>query len=163
MDRLWAPWRMAYVRQEHPVGCVFCEAPKADRDEENLIVHRGEQCFVLLNAFPYSNGHLLIAPYEHLAGLEDVPPATLDEMMSLTQLCVRALKISHVPDGFNVGMNLGRLAGAGIDEHVHLHIVPRWGGDTNFMPVLTDTKVIPQSLKACCDVLKGTLSRLLSE
>jgi ATP adenylyltransferase len=163
VDRLWAPWRMAYIREEQPAGCVFCAAPAAGRDSENLILHRGGLCFAMLNAFPYNNGHLLIAPYEHIGELEDVPADTLAEMTQVTQLCVRALKVSHVPDGFNIGLNVGRLAGAGIDEHLHLHVVPRWGGDTNFMPVLADTKVIPQSLEACCDILRGTLERLLSE
>jgi len=161
VDRLWAPWRMAYIREEQSTGCIFCEAPKQG-DEENLVLYRGERCFVMLNAFPYNNGHLLIAPYQHVANLEDIAAETLAEIMATVQMCVLALKESHVPDGFNIGMNIGRLAGAGIEEHLHLHVVPRWGGDTNFMPVVSDTKVIPQSLDACREVLAATLSRLVS-
>lgn len=144
--QLWAPWRLEYIKQadEQP-GCVFCAAAAGD-DEERLVVHRGEHAFVLLNKFPYSSGHLMVAPYRHvdeLAGLTD------EEALEVHRLAVQgvaALGEVYGPEGHNLGWNLGRVAGAGVVDHIHLHVVPRWAGDTNFMPVLADVKVLPEHL-----------------
>jgi len=127
--------------------CIFCAKPAADADEENLIVHRGERCFVMLNLFPYTNGHLMVAPYEHIATLPELDADTISELMALAQRGMTILDDEYGPQGFNVGFNQGRVAGAGIEHHIHMHVVPRWGGDTNFMPVLADTRVMPQSLE----------------
>ena len=158
-QRIWAPWRLAYVKdaaKDSDAGCIFCVKPVTDDDEANLIVHRGERCFVILNLFPYTNGHLMIAPYEHLGSIADLEPDTVAEMMALTQRGIRALEAKYSPHGFNVGFNQGRVAGAGVEHHIHMHVVPRWGGDTSFMPVLGDTRVMPQSLEQSYEALKGT-------
>jgi ATP adenylyltransferase len=159
-ERIWAPWRLAYVKdasKDAEQDCIFCAKPAQDDDEANLIVHRGERCFVILNRFPYTNGHLMIAPYEHRATLGELDPDTIAEMMSLTQRAMRALEDRYEPHGYNVGFNQGRVAGAGVEHHIHMHVVPRWGGDTNFMPVLADTRVMPQTLSDTYATLKGSL------
>lgn len=148
MKRLWAPWRMPYLKDDSPKGCIFCEKPRQEKDRSNLILLRGRRSFVMMNLYPYSNGHLLIAPYRHVASLEPMDAPTLAELMSQTQVALRALRLVFKPDAYNLGINQGREAGAGIESHVHLHIVPRWNGDTNFMPVLADTRVIPEQLEA---------------
>lgn len=142
---------MAYINMDETpapgaAGCIFCDKPAQDNDRKNLIVYRGENAFVLMNLFPYNNGHLMIAPYKHTSRLADLDDAALLEIMSLTVRAQAALKIAFGPDGYNVGMNLGRVAGAGIADHLHQHIVPRWNGDSNFMPVIGETKVLPDSL-----------------
>ena len=143
---LWAPWRLEYVGSaDEERGCVFCLAAEGD-DEERLVVHRGEQAFVLLNKFPYSSGHLMIAPLRHGIGFEELSGDEVLETHALAAAAVAALRAVYRPDGFNLGWNLGRVAGAGIVDHVHLHVVPRWSGDTNFMPVLADVKVMPEHL-----------------
>jgi ATP adenylyltransferase len=154
MERLWAPWRMDYILGEKRDGCVFCEAVKEQRDTENQILHRGAHCFVILNRYPYNNGHLMVAPYAHVDTPTALPPAALAEMMALVNVCLDVLQKAMRPDGFNVGMNLGKSAGAGIKDHIHMHIVPRWTGDTNFMPVFGDTRVIVESLEHCYAHLK---------
>ena len=157
-QRIWAPWRLAYVKnatKDVEQGCIFCTKPAEDDDQANLIAHRGELCFVILNLFPYTNGHLMIAPYEHVAGLEDVDAATVAEMMALAQRSIRALDEVYEPHGYNVGFNQGRVAGAGVEHHIHMHVVPRWGGDTNFMPVLGDTRVLPEALEDSYAALQG--------
>lgn len=146
MEKLWAPWRMAYIGTPAPQGCIFCEKPAAGQDDRNWIVLRGEHAFAMLNAFPYNNGHLMVAPFRHTADLETLRPEEQAEIFDLTRLCVTLLRVAYAPDGYNVGINLGRVAGAGVADHLHLHIVPRWNGDTNFMPVIADTKVLPDSL-----------------
>ena len=153
MERLWAPWRLKYVTNEKPEGCIFCEKPQAGDDRAMHIVRRGESAYVMLNTYPYNNGHTLIAPYAHVAALEDLPSSTLYEMTDLAQLCIRAMKSSFSAGGFNVGFNLGSVGGAGIQDHLHMHVVPRWLGDTNFMPVVADVRVIPQSLEDTYDQL----------
>jgi ATP adenylyltransferase len=156
--RIWAPWRLAYVKDASKGDeqeCIFCTKPAADDDEANLIVHRGERCFVILNLFPYTNGHLMVAPYEHVATLPEVDAQTLAEMMALAQTGMRVLEDEYAPHGYNVGFNQGRIAGAGVEHHIHMHVVPRWGGDTNFMPVIGDTRVMPQSLEDSYAALKG--------
>ncbi|MDX6490355.1 MAG: adenylyltransferase [Gaiellaceae bacterium] len=144
--QLWAPWRLEYIIQadEQP-GCVFCDAAAGD-DEERLIVHRGEHAFVLLNKFPYSSGHLMIASYRHVGEFADLTDDEALEVHRLAQRGIAALAETYGPEGYNLGWNLGRVAGAGIVDHVHLHVVPRWAGDTNFMPVLADVKVLPEHL-----------------
>ena len=127
-------------------GCFLCDSPARDNDAETLILHRGRLSYVIMNLYPYNTGHLMVAPYAHGGEIESLSTETGEELWALVQKCVAALKAEYGPDGFNVGMNLGRLAGAGVPDHVHLHIVPRWGGDTNFMPVVGDTKVLPEDL-----------------
>lgn len=143
---LWAPWRLEYVAHADELpGCPLC-AEAAGEVEDSLVVHRGERAFVFLNKFPYSSGHLLVAPLEHVAELEELGDETALEVHRLALQSLAALRAIYRPDGFNLGWNLGRPAGAGIDQHVHLHVVPRWAGDTSFMPVLADTKVLPEHL-----------------
>ena len=156
--RIWAPWRLDYVKdaaKDQEEECIFCAKPAQDDDRENLIVHRGKRCFVLLNIFPYTNGHLMIAPYEHLGRLQELDAETTAEMMSLAQQAIGRLEESYEPHGYNVGFNQGRVAGAGFEHHIHMHVVPRWGGDTNFMPVIADTRVMPQSLEESYEALRG--------
>jgi ATP adenylyltransferase len=144
--QLWAPWRLEYIQQadEQP-GCVFCAAAAGD-DQELLVVHRGETAFALLNKFPYASGHLLVAPLRHVGGYAALTAGEAAEIHELTVAALTALAAVFRPDGHTVGWNLGRVAGAGIADHVHQHVVPRWGGDTNFMPVLADVKVLPEHL-----------------
>ena len=146
MERLWAPWRLEYVQTADDLpGCVFCAAA-AGPDEETLVVHRGERAFALLNKYPYASGHLLVAPLRHLSELGELNEAEALELHRLVVAGTEALRATFGPEGFNLGWNLGRVAGAGIVDHVHQHVVPRWGGDTNFMPVLADVKVLPEHL-----------------
>ncbi len=156
MKRLWAPWRMKYILEADlkGEGCIFCTKPEQNRDEENMILFRGKHVFVIMNIFPYNTGHLMIAPYSHVASLEYLSEEEVTEMFLLAQEVIKILRKVMGPDGFNVGINIGRVAGAGFDQHVHLHIVPRWNGDTNFMPVLADVKVIPEGLRETYNRLK---------
>ena len=148
MERLWAPWRMRYIENaDNDDGCIFCTKPAENEDAENLIVLRGEYAFIIMNAFPYSNGHLMVSPFQHTSSLDELSDAEMLDLMNLTRRSVNLLKAAFKPDGFNIGINMGRIAGAGIADHVHIHIVPRWGGDTNFMTVLGDVRVIPESLE----------------
>jgi ATP adenylyltransferase len=158
-ERIWAPWRLAYVKdasKDVEQDCIFCAKPAEESDEANLIVHRGERAFVILNLFPYTNGHLMITPYDHLSSIADVPGETVAEMMGLAQQAIRILEQEYAPHGFNVGFNQGRVAGAGVEHHIHMHVVPRWGGDNNFMPVLADTRVMPQTVEQTYAALNGT-------
>jgi ATP adenylyltransferase len=145
-QRLWAPWRLDYIKGPKPDECIFCAAAASDDDAGSHVVARGERCFLMLNAFPYNNGHVMVSPYEHVPSLEDLSEETLLELMTLTQRSLRALRDAYGPEGFNIGVNEGKIAGAGVEDHVHLHVVPRWGADTNFMPVVGSTRVLPQSL-----------------
>lgn len=161
MKQLWSPWRMQYIGGEREVeGCIFCLLPREQKDRENLILYRGRRCFVIMNKYPYINGHLMIAPYIHTADLAQLDADTQAEMMSTLVLCVQVLNETIHPDGTNIGINLGRAAGAGIVEHVHMHIVPRWVGDTNFMAVCADTRVISEGLLETYDKLKPAFDRL---
>lgn len=155
MRQLWAPWRIKYILADKADGCIFCDKPKEDKDEENLILHRGRKCFVMMNKFPYNNGHLMVAPYRHTADLAGLSPEEREEIMALAGISVEVLEKVLSAQGFNIGMNLGRVAGAGIDQHLHLHIVPRWSGDTNFMPILGDVKVISEALEETYRKLKS--------
>jgi len=143
---LWAPWRLEYIKGEKEPGCIFCTRLARSTDEADYILHRGERAFVILNAYPYTNGHLMIVPFEHTSELDALDDATLGEMDQLLKRSIIALKKAFNPQGFNVGWNIGRCAGAGVEEHVHEHVVPRWNGDTNFMPVLGEVTVIPDTL-----------------
>ncbi len=147
-QRLWAPWRMQYVqggRKES--GCIFCLAAEAGDDEPRHVLHRGERCLVMLNAFPYNSGHLMVCPHRHVASIEGLDGDELVELMALTQRSLRALRETYRPDGFNMGINEGDVAGAGFAGHIHLHVVPRWAADSNFMAVTGNTRVLPQSLE----------------
>ena len=160
MDRLWAPWRMAYIEVPAAKGCIFCTKPAAGNDREELILQRGRFCFVIMNLFPYNSGHVMVAPYRHTADLPGLTSEEQAEMMVLTRYWVRVLGDAFHPDGYNIGMNLGRTAGAGVADHLHMHVVPRWEGDTNFMPVLAETKVLPDVLFGSYDKLKAAMERL---
>ena len=149
-EKLWAPWRMKYIEGidvNYSGKCIFCEKPKEKNDKKNFVLYRGSKCFIILNTFPYNNGHLLVVPYKHTSEINELDSETVLEVMNTTSIAIEAVKNTMRPDGFNVGMNLGRSAGAGIAEHLHIHIVPRWIGDTNFMPVIGGTKVISESLE----------------
>ena len=157
-ERIWAPWRLEYVKdasKDSADECVFCAKAGSDDDEAALIVHRGKRCFVILNLYPYTNGHLMIAPYEHLGSLTDLDAESTAEMMGLAQRAITLLGERYEPHGYNVGFNQGRVAGAGVEHHIHMHVVPRWGGDNNFMPVLADTRVMPQTLEQSYEALAG--------
>jgi ATP adenylyltransferase len=148
MQHLWSPWRMTYIeKQKEEEGCVFCDAPALPDGPENLIVFRSQRAYVILNRYPYTSGHLMVVPYDHRPSLEDLDPETRAEIMELATQGIRALRRAYHPEGFNLGVNIGEPAGAGITEHVHLHVVPRWTGDTNFMSSLGQTRVLPQSLE----------------
>ena len=153
---LWAPWRLEYIQQADELeGCVFClEAAGELSDEDSLVVRRGERAIALLNKYPYSSGHLMAAPTRHVGSFAELTEAEVLELHRLARSALDALGRTYRPDGFNLGWNLGRVAGAGIADHVHLHVVPRWSGDTNFMPVLADTKVIPEFLLETRDRLR---------
>jgi len=146
MDRLWAPWRLEYILSDKTGGCFLCRSVSAAEDRNALLLKRGSRCGVMMNRYPYNNGHLLIFPYRHVAGIGDLTADERLETMDLLDESVAALTATMHPDGFNIGINLGLAAGAGLEEHVHTHVVPRWNADTNFMPVMADVKVIPQSL-----------------
>lgn len=154
MDKLWAPWRIEYILQPKIEGCIFCTTAAENRDQKNLIVHRGEHCFVIMNYYPYNNGHLMVVPYRHIAELEELSELENKELMELLSQCVQVLKQKISPHGFNIGMNLGTVAGAGIKDHLHFHIVPRWNGDTNFMPITGHTKVVSEALQQTWEKLK---------
>jgi ATP adenylyltransferase len=146
-ERLWAPWRLEYIQSvdEQP-GCFLCNAAASDDDETHLVVHRGVRAFVLLNKYPYASGHLLVAPLEHGLVFDDLDDSTALEIHQLGAAALHALREVYAPEGFNLGWNISRIAGAGVPDHGHLHVVPRWAGDTNFMPVLADVRVIPEHL-----------------
>ncbi|MFC1900984.1 HIT domain-containing protein [Chloroflexota bacterium] len=155
MEHIWGPWRMEYIRAEKPEGCILCDKPKENNDAENFILYRGEKNYVMMNRYPYSPGHLMVVPYRHFDTLEKLTPEERSEHMEIVSLCVGALRKELGPEGFNLGMNLGKVAGAGIDDHVHSHIVPRWNGDTNFMTVVSDIRVVPEALAATYEKLKS--------
>jgi ATP adenylyltransferase len=158
-ERLWAPWRLQYIKGEKADECIFCTKPALD-DESALIVRRGQHCFVMLNAYPYTSGHVMVAPYEHTADLERLAEPTAGELMALTQESIEAIRATYSPEGFNVGANLGTVAGAGVADHVHFHVVPRWEGDTNFMSVLGEVRVLPEALEDTQRSLKEAFTRL---
>jgi ATP adenylyltransferase len=143
---VWAPWRMEYILAPKPVGCIFCDKPQEQRDAEHLILWRGTTAFVIMNRYPYNNGHVMVVPHVHAASLGDLAACQRAELFELTMVCEQVLQQALHPHGFNIGLNLGAAAGAGIAEHLHIHIVPRWAGDTNYMTVVGEIRVIPQHL-----------------
>lgn len=155
MDYLWSPWRYAYVSgAAHRDVCIFCEmASDPAQDRERLLLYRGKFNLIVLNRFPYTSGHVMVAPYSHVAALADVDLETLSEMMALARTLEAVLREAYRPDGYNIGMNLGRAAGAGIADHLHLHVLPRWGGDVNFMTSVSDTRVLPEDLNTSYEKL----------
>lgn len=148
MDRLWAPWRMEYILDEKPCGCVFCLGRDGDDDRKRLVLHRTPHSLVMMNRYPYVNGHLMAAPYRHTGSLHDLPPEELLDLMESVRHCQSILDNEMHPGGYNIGLNLGSAAGAGIADHLHVHVVPRWQGDTNFMTVVGDVRVLPEALDA---------------
>ncbi|MBN1406173.1 MAG: HIT domain-containing protein [Calditrichaceae bacterium] len=163
MKQLWAPWRMEYIQSEidnTTEGCIFCDFPNQENDSRNLIVYRSAHCFVILNRFPYNNGHLMVVPYKHTSDVLQLSDEELLDLQLTINKSVRALRNVVHPHAMNIGMNLGRTAGAGIDEHVHYHIVPRWDGDTNYMPIIAGTKVVSESLQASFEKLTAEFDRL---
>ncbi|HUP27086.1 MAG TPA: HIT domain-containing protein [Chloroflexia bacterium] len=184
MEYLWTPWRMQYISgkpdeagektpgdapieqpgkaEQQSTGCIFCDRARLPEsyDRSNLIVLRAERNFVILNLYPYNSAHLMVVPYEHTASLDSLPADTLSEMMSLVQRMLKAIAAEYNPEGFNIGMNLGKPAGAGVADHLHMHVVPRWAGDTNFMPVVGGTKVMPELLERTLDRLQARLKNI---
>ena len=156
---LWAPWRIEYVTSARDGGCLFCEGPASGDDQAALLVERGARCFSMLNAFPYASGHLMIVPYRHVAELEELDQGEQLDLLRLTRRAIAAMREQMNPAGFNIGLNLGRVAGAGFADHLHVHVVPRWEGDTNFMPVIAGTGVISEALDATRQTLAEALKR----
>ncbi|MDP2917247.1 MAG: HIT domain-containing protein [Dehalococcoidia bacterium] len=158
MKHIWAPWRIKYIEIKEPEGCFLCDKPKQDNDAESYILHRGRLNFVILNSYPYNPGHLMVAPYRHIGNLEDLTVEERNDHYELVSRCVTVLKQVLDTQFFNIGMNLGRVSGAGVADHIHTHIVPRWNGDTNFMPVVADTKVLPEAMADTYKKLKAKFS-----
>ena len=157
MKHIWAPWRMEYIEAEKPRYCILCQKSQERADESNYILSRGVHNFVILNAYPYNPGHLMVAPYRHVGTLEEFPDDELWEHLRLVREAVAALETALSPQGFNIGINLGRAAGAGIEDHLHTHVVPRWAGDTNFMTVVPDVRVLPEALAETYRKLKAVM------
>jgi ATP adenylyltransferase len=161
MQYIWAPWRMRYIQSagdNKTKSCFLCDKPEEDRDADNYLLYRSGKCFIIMNSFPYNPGHLMVAPYRHVGQLEDLSEEERNELFAVVNKGVMLLKEVSNPDGFNIGINLGKVAGAGLEDHIHVHIVPRWNGDTNFMPVLADVRVIPEALADSYKKLKEKLA-----
>jgi ATP adenylyltransferase len=159
MDYLWTPWRYAYVSSGDSVsGCIFCDLQKQS-DEQARIVHRGKSCFIILNTFPYTNGHVMVVPYAHLDQLQKLPADAATEMMALTQKMETVLRSLYVPDGINLGMNIGKSAGAGVAGHIHMHVLPRWVADANFVSVIGETRVLPETLEVTWTRIRTELNK----
>ncbi|MBI3183309.1 MAG: HIT domain-containing protein [Myxococcales bacterium] len=164
MELLWAPWRMEFIKGERPKGCIFCDFPSQsgeEADRKNLVLGRSERSFVMLNKFPYNSGHLMVIPRRHTADFTSLSREESEDLHRLLQGAVKVVADCYRPDGLNLGMNLGAAAGAGIVDHLHYHLVPRWGGDTNFLPVLAETKVIVEHVQAAYDRLRPPFDREL--
>ena len=155
MEHMWAPWRVQYIESAKPEGCILCDKPTENKDVENYILFRGEKNFVIMNSYPYNPGHLMVAPYRHVASLEELTAEELHEHFDIVSRSIKVLRQAFSPGGFNLGINIGKVAGAGIEDHIHTHIVPRWQGDTNCMPVISDVRVIPEALAETYQKLKG--------
>ena len=160
MKKLWAPWRIEYITKDKSRECIFCSLPKLDDDKKNFILFRGKHCFVIMNIYPYNSGHLMVSPYRHLACITKLDAKESLEMTEITKNSIQILREVNAPEGFNVGFNLGKSGGAGYDEHIHNHIVPRWTGDNNFMPALAETRVIPEHLEKTYDKLAPNFKKL---
>ncbi|RUM32423.1 MAG: HIT family hydrolase [Aquifex sp.] len=170
MNILWAPWRLKYIEKFNEKSeaneeneCVFCKIAQEKNDDANFVVTRSEHTFVVLNIFPYNTGHVMVVPYKHVPTIEDLTMDELKDLMRMTKLIVKALKKAYSPHGFNLGANIGRDAGAGIEEHFHLHVLPRWRGDTNFMPTISNTKVIPEDLGTTLNKIRKALNEILRD
>ncbi|NIQ08914.1 MAG: HIT domain-containing protein [Gammaproteobacteria bacterium] len=159
MKYMWAPWRIEYIQMEKPKGCILCEKPRENKDALNYILYRGKKNFVIMNTYPYNPGHLMVAPYRHVGNLEELADEELHEHFEIVRRGVKLLKQAFNPGGFNLGINIGAIAGAGIIDHFHTHIVPRWSGDTNFMPVIAEARVLPEALAETYEKLKGKFRR----
>jgi len=155
MEHIWAPWRIEYILMEKPGGCILCEKPEEAKDTRNYILYRGDKNFIMLNSYPYNPGHLLVTPYRHVGSLEELTEDERNEHFELVSRSVTVLRETFNPGGFNIGANIGKIAGTGIDDHFHSHIVPRWQGDTNYMTVLPDVRIVPQALAETYQKLKG--------
>jgi ATP adenylyltransferase len=153
MKVLWSPWRMEYILSEKSKGCIFCELPREDNDRNNLILYRSLHTFVIMNRYPYNNGHIMVVPYLHADSLDTLQEDSMLDFMRVTQRAVRAIRKAFMPEGFNIGINIGKIAGAGMEEHMHLHMVPRWAGDTSFMTVFDEVRVIPEHIMSTYDKL----------
>jgi ATP adenylyltransferase len=161
MNYLWTPWRSTYMKQNRDSGgCIFCDAARGSDDQESLVVYRGQHCFVILNRYPYTSGHLMVAPYLHVSRLSQTDEAASGEMMHLTRFAEKALGLVYSPDGVNLGMNMGEAAGAGIEQHIHMHVLPRWKGDANFMTSVGQTRIIPEVLSETWGKLHGAFRDL---
>ncbi len=160
MENLWRPWRIKYILSNKEQECIFCDKPKEQKDQENYILYRAQTCFIMLNIYPYNNGHLMIAPYKHTASFESLEDKELTELFQMVNKSTKLLNFVMRPNGFNLGANLGKVAGAGIKDHVHFHVVPRWEGDTNFMPVIAEANVIPESLDIVFKRLSESLDKV---
>lgn len=162
MKQLWAPWRMEFIKElrKREGGCIFCELHSEGDDRERLVLYRGRSCYAVMNRFPYNNGHLMIVPYRHEGSLSKLDSTECAEMMELNARSIEILSASLEAEGFNCGFNIGRVAGAGITDHIHLHVVPRWNGDTNFMPVLGDTSSMPEYLSDTYDRIIGGFEKI---
>jgi len=159
VDHLWAPWRMGYVTAEGSRDCIFCEKPQGGDDEANRILHRGDLVFIMLNMFPYNSGHLLVAPFRHVSNPLELDPQESSELLYNIRIAIETLNAALKPEGFNIGLNIGKVAGAGFADHLHVHVVPRWTGDTNFMAVAANTRVVPESLADSYRRLKRALAQ----
>lgn len=165
MDKLWAPWRMEYITNtviEESEECIFKIGDDPSGDKQRLVLHRGKTAFIIMNKYPYNNGHLLIAPYRHAGEFCELTDEEIMEMQKLLGLCIKSMKACMHPQGFNIGLNLGRVAGAGVDDHIHYHILPRWSGDTNFLPVFGEVKVISEALDKTYDRIKEQMDIIVS-
>ena len=160
MKTIHAPWRINYILGPKPDGCVFCLPEQTDTDEQRFVLHRAEHCFVIMNIYPYSNGHLMVTPYRHVSNITELEPAELHEIMDYVQKSAFVLRQAFNPQGINIGINVGEAAGAGIREHLHVHLVPRWNGDHSFMAVMAETNVIPEHLRSTYGRLKPLFNNL---
>lgn len=168
MEILWAPWRFTYVtggnkEKNKYYSCLFCDIVKENDDKENLILHRGKYSYIMLNAYPYNTAHIMIVPYRHVASVESLNSNESNEIFQFLTVVIKSIRDVYHPDGFNIGINMGKVAGAGIEQHIHVHVVPRWEGDTNFMPLLAGTKVLPELLDKTYEKLKPVIEKYLSE
>ena len=154
MEQIWAPWRIEYIQMEKAAGCVLCDKPGQNSDAQNYILYRGDKNFIIMNSYPYNPGHLMVSPYRHIASLEQLTDEERHEHFEIVSRSIKILRQVFNPSGFNIGINIGKVAGAGIDDHFHTHIVPRWQGDNNFMPVISDVRVLPEALAETYEKLK---------
>ncbi len=158
MERIFAPWRIRYILAPKPKECIFCQAPKENKDKENLILFRGKTCYIIMNRNPYNPGHVMVCPYRHVPSTEDLSDEELLESMKLVNFSIEVIREAMNPDGFNIGVNIGKVAGAGIAAHLHIHVVPRWNGDTSFMPILADVQIIPEALEETYEKLLSIIN-----